>query len=529
MKSESFLKKTIILLSLLCPPAISLAANSVVQPERSLAWRAAPQTAPMPAPLKPIGKIRPRPSIEGGSPHIGIGFEKLDRAVFDPEKAYDKVAPIGAKWVRIVSGWQRTEKVKGQYDFAWLDTIVDNLIKRGMTPWVCLLYGNEIYTPDAAKVFGAVGVPPLNSDEAYQAWLNYVKALTNHFKGRVAMYEIWNEPDGIHCWKYGVNPKEYVQFAIDTSKVIRATDPSVKVAGGVVHILNDFGFISALFEAGLGDHIDVFTYHSYKINELTYPQEVEGIKALIHSYNPGIKIIQGEAGTQSRPDGMGALKRKAWTPEKQAKWLLRHLITDLSLGVEFSSYFSSLDMIEALNGSVSDKSSYLDYGYFGVLAADFDKDGISTGNYTPKPSYYALQNLCAVLTEDVKMARLPVRIVAGISGLHDREPGVETLGVRFQIHGFKKANGACALAFWNATDILTTIYDGSFSLLAANLPRPIRLVDLMDGTVYSIPASRMIPSKFSKKTFTLKSLPLKDYPLLLTFGDFVSFTEEEGK
>ena len=40
---------------------------------------------------------------------LGIGFEKLDRAVFDPEKAYDPVAASGVKWVRIPSSRQRTK------------------------------------------------------------------------------------------------------------------------------------------------------------------------------------------------------------------------------------------------------------------------------------------------------------------------------------------------------------------------------------------------------------------------------------
>ena len=41
---------------------------------------------------------------EIGSSRMGIGFEKLDRGVFDPEKAYDKVAHIGVKKIRIQSG-----------------------------------------------------------------------------------------------------------------------------------------------------------------------------------------------------------------------------------------------------------------------------------------------------------------------------------------------------------------------------------------------------------------------------------------
>ena len=116
--------------------------------------------------------------------------------MFDPEKAYDKVAAIGVKWVRIQSGWARTEKEKGVYDFAWLDSIVDNLLARGLQPWMCLCYGNGLYDENAAKIFGAVGVPPIFTDEQRAAWDAYVRATVAHYKGRITHYEVWNEPDG---------------------------------------------------------------------------------------------------------------------------------------------------------------------------------------------------------------------------------------------------------------------------------------------------------------------------------------------
>ena len=44
-----------------------------------------------------IGNVEPKKSGEIQFSKIGIGFEKLDRDVFDPEKAYDKIAEIGVK------------------------------------------------------------------------------------------------------------------------------------------------------------------------------------------------------------------------------------------------------------------------------------------------------------------------------------------------------------------------------------------------------------------------------------------------
>ncbi len=474
-----------------------------------------------PAPLKPVGRVIPRPSSQGVSPLLGIGFEKLDRDVFDPEKAYDKLGAIGVKWVRLQSGWQRTEKVRGQYDFAWLDSVVDNVIRRGMTPWLCLCYGNELYTPEAKKYFGAVGVPPIKTQEERDAWAAYVTATVRHFKGRVPLYEIWNEPNSKWCWKFGVSPAEYGEFATATARAVRAADPAAQIAGFAITNLTDLPYVSAALDTGLGRHLDSVTYHYYTADERDYAHYFEAFKALVRSCNPAIKIIQGESGAQSRPDGKGALRHLAWTPEKQAKILLRHLVSDLSLGVEFASYFSTLDMIEALNGKVGDKASYLDYGYFGVLGADFDADGRSTGEYTPKPAYRALQNLCAALAADVGVEPLPIRIAPGKEETafgQDLAPA----GASLQFLGLKKANGARGFIYWNATDLLTTSFESTTSMIFARLPTPVRLVNLMTGVVHEIPKESLV--KFPRSdACTLKNIPVTDYPLLLTFGDFLPF------
>ena len=59
----------------------------------------------------------------------------------------------GAKYARVQPGWSRTELVRGQYDFTWLDRTVDKLLAGGIQPWLNLGYGNMLYTdapaPDA--------------------------------------------------------------------------------------------------------------------------------------------------------------------------------------------------------------------------------------------------------------------------------------------------------------------------------------------------------------------------------------------
>ena len=85
-----------------------------------------------------IGRVKPKRSSEIKSSRIGLGFEKLDRDAFDPERVYEKVNETGVKWARIQSGWEKTERVRGVYDFEWLDRVVDRFLSYKITPWICL-------------------------------------------------------------------------------------------------------------------------------------------------------------------------------------------------------------------------------------------------------------------------------------------------------------------------------------------------------------------------------------------------------
>lgn len=461
-----------------------------------------------------VGKIQAKNSLQIKSSKIGLGFEKLDRDVFDPNKAYDKVCEIGIKWARIQSGWQKTEKEKGVYDFEWIDEIIDNLLERGIQPWVCLCYGNQLYDELAETVFGAVGCPPIFTEEQKIAWENYVKAFVNRYKGKISYYEVWNEPDGRWCWKTGVNATELGEFTIATAKAVKEVDSSAKVIGGAV-CLRNIAFLNQALATGMGKYIDYISFHEYTPDETEVFERVKTLKALAERYNPNIGIIQGESGSQSRSGGHGALKVGAWTQEKQAKQLARHTIADLLTGVHFTSYFSCMDMVEALNGETGNLASYLDYGYFGVLGAEFDENGKSVGTYYRKPSFYALQNIASVFAEDFELKEIAAIFLPQES---NRLFGNDLKRNNVITGGFSKAEGE-ALVYWYPSDIMTTSYEGTISMEVYSKYDKIQLVDLMDGTIYNIPESIVTRDEFG--VYTIKNIPIKDTPMLLTFGDFI--------
>lgn len=468
-----------------------------------------------------IGKVKTYKSNEIAFSKIGTGMEKLDRDVFDPNKVYDKVQNSGVKYVRLQSGWQRTEKVKGVYDFEWLDSIVDNLISRGIEPWFCLCYGNELYSEDANKYFGAVGVPPIHTQKERDAWDNYCRAVAKHYKNRVFMYEVWNEPDGLYCWKHGTSGKEYGEFVIRTSKAIHSVDEEAKIIGGSIAYRNNIVWFEDAMKTGMGDYVWAITYHDYSPTETRVRETCKIWKAIIDKYNPNVKLIQGEAGCPSSSKGHGALMLGAWTEQKQSKMVIRRLITDLTTPVEFCSWFTSVDMIEALHGKKGDVASYLDYGYFGFLRALFDENGKSIGEYNEKPSFYALRNVCSIFKDEVVPFDLPI-ICTGpdyterVFGLTERMQDIV-------VYGFKnKKNNSYALAYYKPTDLMTISFEGLMSFIADMDISEMRLVDLMDGKVYKLP-EKMI-EEMGSGVYRLKELPIKDYPMLLTFGKF--FEEE---
>lgn len=261
-------------------------------------------------------------------------------------------------------------------------------------------------------------------------------------------------------------------------------------------------------------YIDFVSFHEYTADESRVFERVKALRALIDCYDPSIGLIQGESGSQSRSGGRGALWPGAWTEEKQAKQLARHLISDLLNGVYFTSYFSCLDMIEALNGTVDDRASYLDYGYFGVLGAEFDEFGHSVGNYHKKPSYHVLQNLASIFSEAFDVQELPVLFTPEDS---IRIFGRDTRRERVIAGGFSRPEGQ-ALAYWYPADLMTSTFEGTVSFEVFSPYNEVRLIDVMTGAVYQLPES--MQTRDACGTFRFQHLPVLDSPLLLTFGTF---------
>ncbi len=338
-------------------------------------------------------KLKTKHSREIKSSPISIGFETLDRKMFDPERTWEWMGKSGVKWARCQTGWARTETRPGVYDFAWLDRVVDQLLAEGVQPWFNVGYGNRLYTPDAPHET-AVGWAPLNSPQALEAWKKYIDKLAVHFKGRVRHFEIWNEPNIPAYWQpTKPSGKEYARLAEITGGIFRKRISDAVIIGGAYA---GFGSImpyaEECMEAGLGKVADRISFHPYQPSpETNYELAYRAFDSMLRSYNPRLRTWQGENGAPSDAKTFGALSGLPWNEASQAKWLLRRLLIDLAVGVEVTSYFLIVDLANYVTAKGLDGRT----NFKGVLKAT---------DYQPKPAYFALQNLCTLFDGDTVLA-----------------------------------------------------------------------------------------------------------------------------
>ncbi len=463
--------------------------------------------------IKLIGSLKLYNSASLVTSRLAVGFETLDRDMFKPEPCYNYVSELGVKFARVQTAWIKCEKNKKQYDFKELDSVVNNLIERGVTPWFNLTYGNPLYMDDIPNEFAVGCIPNLYGEECLQGWLNYVKALAEHFKGRVCMWEIWNEPNVKAFWYPGSpSGEKYAEFVAQTAPVIRDVDSDAKIIGCCAGIAVEFVRRAVL--AGIGKHIDYYSFHPYRgVPERDYFISIRNMRRLFAKYAPHVKLMQGECGypSQTYEHHDAHLTPYNATEETQAKFVLRRVAIDYSTNMEIISYFHIADLMERIYMQSSGEAR--PPVMLGLLHGK---------KYTPKKSFYAMQKMCSLLSgNDIIPEDLFIR--GWMNDFDERFAGViPTLAPIFGTFSKK----GYPFYFWYYPEDLQKEWHGNSSFYVSILPdetenelkEPV-IIDSLSGKVYEV-------TNFGSNSYfstEYHSLPLTDYPVFLTDKRVVAF------
>lgn len=432
------------------PDAVCLAADRIDSPKASQ-----PAVGPGEG-FTYFGKITPRHANAIKSSNWSVGAETMDRdyTVYANWRQY--LGPLGAKKARIQSGWAKTEKERGVYDWAWVDEIALDMVNQGVEPWVCLCYGNPIYRGGGGTGLGGGLV---SSDEALEAWERYVTVFVERYAEHVDEWEVWNEPRTGR----GKGAVQYAKFVIRTAETIRRRQADAEIlfaAGGAFDTTFARQVLEHLRKQDKLALVNTIIYHPYRYNPDDSYGAVAGLRRIAKSFAPHIDIRQGENGAPSRSGSFGALSKNQWTERSQAKWALRRLLGDLGRDIP-SSYFAICDMQYPKR-----------VNYKGLLAINDDKTV-----HHRKLSYFAVQHMTAVFDDTVKRVK---------------DFGAEVTGgkkdSRFAVFGYRGAGGGPLVTLWRSSD--TPGKRPEFERVTLTIDRlrfknPI-WVDLLTGRVYEI-------------------------------------------
>ena len=273
-------------------------------------------------------------------------------------------ASWGVKWVRQGFFWSAVEPQRGDWHWAWTDRYVRRAEERGLKVLAVLDYS----------------VPWFQSLKDY---LTYVRAVVQRYRGRVAAYEIWNEPNLGTFWRG--SREDYLTMAKAALQVIREEDPhALTVVGALSLVPQDW--LDALQKSGLLQRADFLSIHAYGIDAEASLQETDQALAFLKQHHDQAKLLVTEVGYPT-----GGWYPTAASPEVQAARLLQYYAGAAARGVGAVFWYTSRDQ----NTNVGE--TWNSEAYF----------GLETAQGTDKPAVLAYTLLAQVLPGSEFLAHGP--------------------------------------------------------------------------------------------------------------------------
>jgi hypothetical protein len=479
-------------------------------------------------PYEKAGKIIPKNSDEITSSPFGIQAGTL------VDSLVAKAAEIGVKWTRLGASWNEIEKEKGIYSWEDTDKAFNVAIKNGITPFITIGRGNELYSklttyddPKLAEIYGYRPEPPIKDPLAMDAFLNFTKATVKRYKDDIDYWEVWNEPNHRNYWGSTPDGKEYGELLVQTARIIKEVDPGAKVIGGSMAGI-DPEFTEHFLSVGSDTLIDIISYHNYgAVPEERVYAAIE-LWDVINKYNPEIELWQGECGYPSHSSTRDFRGRAPWGLTIQAKWLLRQSFVDVYFcKATLSNYFklvhtsgkgekqarSNLRPIDKIFG-------FPERGGSRVRTKGVNEKCLLTNpDFEPKPGFYAYQNLCAVWKPEYKPNPINYKIEIVDEGIFygisedDAFPSVPLVAT------FTDDSDNNLVAWWlpwNMQEHLPKLAKINISLSGIDFENPV-LLDPLSGEVYEMVLQN------TNGGCKMEGMVLADYPLIMIEKSTISW------
>lgn len=209
-----------------------------------------------PAPPPLTGCTTSDLGISGGAPMLGLSDADLTREL-------DTMWNTGIRWLRFDVDWSVVEATRGQQNWSAIDRLVDRARARGLN-----LLGIVTYTPAWARVAGTSDSHGRPADPA--TFATFAKQAAERYNGKVATWEIWNEPNLVNFFRPAPNADAYVQLLSAAAQAIRSVQPGAMILNGGLAPAVDDGtniapttYVQQLYQRGAQQYFDALSVHPY--------------------------------------------------------------------------------------------------------------------------------------------------------------------------------------------------------------------------------------------------------------------------
>lgn len=233
--------------------------------------------------------------------------------------------------------WHRPEFLIEPSEDAWIDFLNQN----GIEVALVLNFWDKANHPD--------GWPPevesrFTTEEEFVRYLEYVRFVVTHFKGRITYYDLWNEPDNNGSRIQYIEPTNFIELIRRTAPVIHEIDPEAKImVGSVSYLSRSFtqDYLFQLVGSDVMPLIDVIAWHPMFSTSPEYePDYYYGYPDLVRNIQTTAEA-HGFTGTfradeiyWRSPDCQGCdSSLPMHTDITAAKYLSRGITINLGLGV----------------------------------------------------------------------------------------------------------------------------------------------------------------------------------------------------
>jgi len=166
-----------------------------------------------------------------------------------------QVLASGAKYVRYFLHWQDAEPTRAALSPGFLGGY-----QSGLAPLAAAgVKVDLVVTGAPAWANGGAGgsTPPTDPNDM----ATFMGRLASALKGKVAAYEIWNEPDNQEFWNAPIDPARYTALIKAVYPAIKTADPSAVVLAGPFSG-NDYNFLQGMYQAGAKGSFDGVAVHT---------------------------------------------------------------------------------------------------------------------------------------------------------------------------------------------------------------------------------------------------------------------------